>query len=307
MKPLGDPAPPGSVALANASPELSIIIPAYNEEKRLGPTLERIRTYLAARPFGLSQDDVEVIVVDDGSMDGTAQLVQHYQKRIRWLRLVSNGRNRGKGYSVRHGMRAARGRIALFTDADMSLPIEEAEKLLVALRAGNDIAIGSRAIHRSLMETHPPLMRKVAGAIFNALVRLLIGLPFRDTQCGLKAFVLLPCRTLFEHQRVERFGFDPEILFLADRKGLKMAEVPVRSSHDPATKVRVLHDGVSMFLDIVRIRWNWALNRYPRPEALPKITWADGLDRLKPVPAPAEPGHSNVANATDLAGDFCTK
>jgi len=265
MLSLGDPAP-SNMAMASPSPELSIIIPAYNEEKRLGPTLEHIRAYLATRPFGLEPHEIEVVVVDDGSVDGTAPVVQNYTDRFHSLRLVSNGINRGKGYSVRHGMHEARGRIALFADADMSLPIEEAEKLLSAIGEGNDIAIGSRAIQRSLMETHPPLTRRIAGAVFNFLVRLLIGLPFHDTQCGVKAFVLDRCWTIFDSQRVERFGFDPEILFLAQRQGLKTAEVAVRSSHDPASKVRVLRDGVTMFLDILRIRWNWTMGRYPQLE-----------------------------------------
>jgi len=267
------------VASASPSPELSIIIPAYNEEKRLGPTLERMRTYLAARPFGLGLGDIEVIVVDDGSSDRTAQVAQRHAKQIPSLRLVSNGTNRGKGYSIRHGMRKARGRIALFTDADLSLPIEEAEKLLAAIAAGSDMAIGSRAIDRSLMEAHPPLTRKIAGGVFNALVRLLIGLPFRDTQCGLKAFVRIRCRTIFEHQRVERFGFDPEILLLARRQGLKIAEVPVRSSHDPATKVRVMRDSLLMFWDLLCIRWNWALDRYPRLENSSKAVMRDPNSR----------------------------
>lgn len=250
--------------MTSPEPELSIIIPAYNEEKRLGPTLECIGTHFAEGPLGLGLDDIEVIVVDDGSVDGTAQVVQNYAKEIASLRLVSNGTNRGKGYSVRHGMQEARGRIALFMDADLSFSMEEAEKLLAAITAGNDVAIGSRSLDRSLMGTHPPRMRKIAGSVFNGLVRLFIGLPFRDTQCGLKAFARTRCQSVFEKQRIERFGFDPEILFLARQRGLMTAEVPVRCSHDPASKVRIVRDSVLMFWDLVHIRWNWALNRYSR-------------------------------------------
>jgi len=246
------------------SPKLSIIIPAFDEEKRLGRTLERIRTYFAACPQGLGLSDIEVIVVDDGSADSTARVVQNYAARIAGLRLVSNGTNRGKGYSVRHGMAEARGRIALFSDADLSSPIEESAKLLTAIEAGNDVAIGSRALDRSLIETHQARMREIAGMIFNVFVRLLTGLPFQDTQCGFKAFRRERCQVIFEQQRIERFGFDPEILFLAQRHGLKAVEIPVRWSHDPATKVHVLRDSVVMFGDLFYIRWNWILNRYPK-------------------------------------------
>jgi dolichyl-phosphate beta-glucosyltransferase len=263
-------------------PELSIVIPAYNEEKRIGGTLECIRRHFAVRPSGLGLNDIEVIVVDDGSVDGTAHVVQNFAREITSLRLVSNGINRGKGYSVRHGTHEARGRIALFMDADLSFSMQEVEKLLAAITAGNDVAIGSRGIDPSLIETHPPLMRKIAGIVFNKLVRLSIGLPFRDTQCGLKAFVRERCRTIFEQQRIERFGFDPEILFLARRQGLRTAEVPVRSSHDPASKVHILRDSVLMFWDLVYIRWNSALNRYPPHDTATK-SLTDGRNGVGPV------------------------
>jgi glycosyltransferase involved in cell wall biosynthesis len=181
-----------------------------------------------------------------------------------FVRLVSNGENRGKGYSVRHGMLAARGRLALFTDADLSSPIEEIEKLLAALAAGNDIAIGSRALDRSLISVHQSRHRELAGMVFNGFVRVITGLPFHDTQCGFKIFRREPSRIIFEQQRIERFGFDPEILFLAKRHGLRTAEVPVRWAHDAGTKVQVLRDSVMMFCDLLVIRWNWLLRRYPR-------------------------------------------
>jgi dolichyl-phosphate beta-glucosyltransferase len=246
-------------------PELSIIVPAYNEENRLPHGLEKIRNYFSTRPGGLGS--IEMLVVDDGSTDGTARIAQEWAERFPCVRLVSNGVNRGKGFSVRHGMLEARGRIALFTDTDLSSPIEESEKLFAAIAAGNDFAIGSRAIDRSLIGVRQARYRELAGIVFNGFVRLFTGLPFHDTQCGFKAFLREPSRIVFEQQRIEGFGFDPEILFIAKRRGLRGAEVPVRWAHDPATKVRVVRDSLRMFGDLIRIRWNSLLGRYPR-EAL---------------------------------------
>ncbi|HEV2617399.1 MAG TPA: dolichyl-phosphate beta-glucosyltransferase [Candidatus Acidoferrales bacterium] len=242
----------------NAHLGLSIIIPAYNEERRLPRTLERVRGYLRREKAA-----AEVIVVDDGSSDGTAELVERMRAEMPELRLVSNGQNRGKGYSVRHGMMEARGRVALFTDADLSAPIEEAGKLLEALETA-DVAIGSRAMDRSLIAVHQSRARELAGILFNWTVRLFTGLGFQDTQCGFKAFAMPETRVIFEQQRIEDFGFDPEILFLARRHGLRAVEVPVRWAHDAATKVHVMRDSARMFADLLRIRWNAATGRYPR-------------------------------------------
>jgi len=243
-------------------PELSIVIPAYNEERRLGRALAQIRDYFCSKPGKVSA--IEIIVVDDGSTDGTRLLAQQWAEQLPSLRVLSNRRNRGKGYSVRHGMLEARGRIALFTDVDLSAPIPESEKLLAAIGAGCDVAIGSRAIDRSLITEHQSRFREIAGIIFNRLVRLFTGLPFEDTQCGFKAFVRERCRIVFEQQRIERFGFDPEVLFLAQRQGLRTAEVPVRWANDPATKVHVVRDSVLMFGDLIYLRWNSLIGRYPR-------------------------------------------
>jgi glycosyltransferase involved in cell wall biosynthesis len=247
--------------MSQRPPKLSIIIPAYNEEKRLGRTLTRIREYFAGRPTG--PVEIELIVVDDGSTDGTLQVARDWAREMPSLRLVSNRVNHGKGYSVRRGILEARGCIALFTDADLSTPIEESEKLFAAIEAGNDVAVGSRAIDRSLIAVHQSWFREVAGMIFNGLVRLLTGLRFHDTQCGFKAFVRERCRIVFEQQRIEGFGFDPEILFLVRRHGLRTAEVPVRWAHDPGSKVHVLSDSLRMFADLLYIRWNWLLGSYP--------------------------------------------
>jgi glycosyltransferase involved in cell wall biosynthesis len=177
--------------------------------------------------------------------------------------VISNGVNRGKGYSVRHGMQEARGHIALFTDADLSAPIEEAGKLIDALDTC-DVAIGSRAMDRSLISVRESRFREFAGIIFNKIVRIILWLPFVDTQCGFKAFRRETCSILFEQQTIERFGFDPELLYLARHHRLRAVEIPVRWGHSPATKVSMLHDSIQMFTDVFAIRWNSLRGRYPR-------------------------------------------
>jgi dolichyl-phosphate beta-glucosyltransferase len=244
--------------MSSAAPDLSVIIPAYNEESRLPATLERIAAYLQD-----SGREAEVLVVDDGSKDGTAAVAEYFQIKIPSLRIVSNGVNRGKGFSVRHGMQEARGRIALFTDADLSAPIEEADKLIDALEKF-DVAIGSRAMDRSLISVHESPFREFAGIIFNKIVRIILWLPFVDTQCGFKAFRHEPCKIIFEQQRIERFGFDPELLYLARHHGLRAVEIPVRWGHSPATKVSMMRDSIHMFIDVFTVRWNSLAGRYPR-------------------------------------------
>ena len=240
---------------------LSIVIPAYNEERRLPPTLEKINAWIAQKGIV-----TEVLVVDDGSTDGTAQLVENYKSSFACIRLLSNGRNFGKGYSVRHGMREARGRIGLFTDADLSAPIEEADKLLAALDTA-DVAFGSRALDRRLISVHQSRLRELAGILFNKIVQLVLWIPFVDTQCGFKAFRMERARILFEQQRIERFGFDPELLYLARHHGLRAVEIPVRWAHHPETKVNVYLDSVRMLLELLAIRWNSLCGRYPRRKA----------------------------------------
>jgi dolichyl-phosphate beta-glucosyltransferase len=241
-----------------AAPDLSIIIPAYNEESRLPDTLAKIAAYTAASPR-----TVEILVVDDGSTDGTAAAVKKMAEHLA-LRVVSNGTNRGKGFSVRHGMLEARGRIALFTDADLSAPIDEADKLLAAVEGSYDVAIGSRAMNRSLISARQSRFREFAGIVFNTVVRLCLRLPFVDTQCGFKAFKREPCKIIFEQQRIERFGFDPELLYLARHHGLRSTEIPVRWAHSPGTKVSMFRDSLQMFADVFIIRWNALAGRYPR-------------------------------------------
>jgi glycosyltransferase involved in cell wall biosynthesis len=247
-----------STTMSPNEPELSIIIPSYNEESRLPATLKRLAVYLQT-----CGRKAEVLVVDDGSKDRTVQAAESFRAKIPTLRVVSNGVNRGKGFSVRHGMQEARGSIALFTDADLSTPIEEADKLIEALKSC-DVAIGSRAADRSLITVHESLFREFAGIIFNRIVRIILWLPFVDTQCGFKAFRRERCGIIFEQQTIERFGFDPELLYLARHHGLHAVEIPVRWGHSPATKVNMLRDSIQMFIDVFKIRGNALIGRYPR-------------------------------------------
>ncbi len=238
------------------TPELSIIIPSFNEEPRLPASLEKIAGYIRNK-----RPNTEVIVVDDGSTDRTAAVAESWRNRIPQLRVLSNGVNHGKGFSVRHGSLEAHGDIILFTDADLSSPIEEGEKLFAALQS-HDVAIGSRAVDRSLIEVHESPFREFAGIVFNKIVRLILRLPFVDTQCGFKAFRRERCRIIFEQQTIERFGFDPELLYLARHHGLSIKEVPVRWAHSPATKVNMMRDSVGMFVDVFVIRWKALRGRY---------------------------------------------
>ena len=238
-------------------PAYSIVIPAYNEGARLEATLEKVLAYVRAQGW-----DAEVIVVNDGSRDNTADIVKAFAANNPALRLVENPGNRGKGYSVRHGMLNARGRVVLFSDADLSSPIEEAPKLLQALEAGADIAIGSRWL-RSETQTHrQPLHRQLFGRIFNLIMRVILGLKFKDTQCGFKAFKQPAVQAIFPLQRIERWGFDPEILFLARKFKFKVQEVPVAWGHSGGTRINPLVDGSRMFMEMLRIRWYDMTGKY---------------------------------------------
>lgn len=225
---------------------LSIVVPAYNEESRIEATLRKIHAYADAQ-----QRRVEVIVVDDGSTDATVQVVAKFPE-VRILRLSAN---RGKGYAVRHGALNAVGEFVLFTDADLSAPIEDADTLFGALESvGADAAIGSRALRRELIGVRESILRDYSGRCYNLLVRLFTGLRIHDTQCGFKLFRASTTRRAFELQRVEGFGFDPELLFLIERLGGKIVEVPVHWNHDPATKVRFPRDPIRMFADLIMLR-----------------------------------------------------
>lgn len=199
----------------------------------------------------------EIVVVNDGSRDGTAAVAREFARSQPCVRLVENPGNRGKGYSVRHGMMQAEGEWILFTDSDLSAPIEELDKLMEAARKRRaQVAIGSRALNRKLIEVRQSWFRETAGRIFNLLMRSMTGLPFSDTQCGFKLFEHAAAREIFRRQQIERWGFDAEILFIARKLGYRMVEVPVRWSHSEGTKVSMFRDSVNMFADLFRIRRN---------------------------------------------------
>jgi glycosyltransferase involved in cell wall biosynthesis len=238
---------------------ISIVIPAYNEENRLPGTLDCVLAYLGNRTWSFT----EVIVVDDGSTDGTARVVEQYHRDHSMVRLLRNPGNCGKGYSVRHGMLEAGGDWILFSDADLSAPIDELDKLLAAADETKvAVVIGSRALDRSLIAVHQSFFRETAGRLFNLFVRVLTGLPLWDTQCGFKLFAGHAARQIFQRQRLERFGFDAEVLFIARRLGFRTVEIPVRWSHSEGTKVSMLQDSVNMFLDLARVRWHNLRGRY---------------------------------------------
>ena len=253
---------------------LSIIIPAYNEEKRIGPSLDKILDFLRSQSY-LS----EVIVVNDGSSDDTAHQVtarmDEYAESGHQLLLFTNMPNRGKGYSVRRGISHARGEIILFTDADLSSPITEAPKLITPIEEGRaDVAFGSRAVDRKLIGVRQPLMRDFGGRVFNFFMKAITGLKFRDTQCGFKAFRREAALPVFSLQSIERFGFDPEVLYIALKQGHSLLEVPVVWNHveggELQGKLNYFRDSIKMFSDLLLIRFNDMTGRYdnPSPETM---------------------------------------
>lgn len=238
-------------------PTYSIVLPAYNEGARLGPTLEKVLAYVHEQGW-----DAEVIVVNDGSRDNTAEIVRAFAAKDPALRLVENPGNRGKGYSVRNGVLSARGRVILFSDADLSSPIEEAQKLFKALEAGADIAIGSRWLRAETQTKRQPLHRQLFGRMFNLMLRIILGLQFKDTQCGFKAFKRAAAQAIFPLQKIDRWGLDPEILFLARKFGFKVQEVPVAWGDRGGTRFNPLADGSRTALEMLHIRWNDLTGKY---------------------------------------------
>lgn len=241
-------------------PKYSFVIPAYNEHARIPATMEAVVSCIRANGW-----DAEVIVVNDGSRDDTAQLVRDFAAHAPEVRLLENPGNRGKGYSVRNGILHALGDVVLFTDSDLSAPINEAERLFAAIAAGADIAIGSRWLESGRQTHRQPLYRQIFGRCFNAVTRLVMGLPFVDTQCGFKAFTRTAAQTVFRLQTIERWGFDPEILFIALKRGYAVKEVPVSWAHDERSRMSYLKDGMQMLKELATIRWNALTGRYSRP------------------------------------------
>jgi dolichyl-phosphate beta-glucosyltransferase len=237
---------------------LSIIVPAYGEQARLPATLGHIQSYLHRYRW----DFHEILVVDDGSKDHTAEVAEDVARTNPCVRVLRNPGNRGKGYSVRHGMLEARGEWRFFTDADLSSPIEELDKLWGAVeQQGVEIAIGSRAVDRSLIGIRQPCLRETAGKFFNVAMRVAVGLNISDTQCGFKLFRGDVAQELFSRQRLERFGFDVEVLFIAEERGYRIAEVPVRWDHADGSKVGVM-SGMRAFTELADIRINSIRGRY---------------------------------------------
>lgn len=240
--------------------EYSIVIPAFNEKARIEATLDEV-----IRCVEIHGWNAEVIVVDDGSADNTADIVQSISSQHPFVHLIANPRNRGKGFSVRNGMLHASGEIVLFTDADLSSPMEEADRLFTAIREGADVAIGSRWLASSRQTIRQPLYRRFFGRCFNFVTRMIMRLPFADTQCGFKAFTRRAAQTVFQLQRIERWGFDPEILFIALKRGFVVREVPVTWGHDERSRISYLKDGLQMLKELLFVRWNALTGVYGRP------------------------------------------
>jgi glycosyltransferase involved in cell wall biosynthesis len=241
-------------------PAYSIVIPAYNEGERITATLDKVLAWLRER--GTS---AEIVVVNDGSRDNTADIIRRYAASHPQVRLVENPGNRGKGFSVRNGMTQAQGDLLLFTDADLSSPITEAPKLFDALAAGADVAIGSRWLRSDMQTERQPVYRQLFGRIFNLFLRIVLGIQFKDTQCGFKAFRRSAADAIFPRQRIERWGFDAEILFLARRFGFKSVEIGVVWGHDERTKISYFRDGMKMVWEVLLVRWYAITGKYDRP------------------------------------------
>jgi len=245
-------------------PSVSIVIPAYNESERLaGPLRELIE-------FARSKGDVEIVVVDDGSSDGTRQMAATILGEAPDVASKSVGydQNRGKGYAVRTGLKAATADIALFSDADLSTPLTEVAKLVDPIKTGeSDVTFGSRALDRTLIGTHQPWRREQGGRLINLLIRTLSGLNFSDTQCGFKAFRMDKFRPLIDVMTVDRFGFDVEFLFVAQHHGLRLAEIPVRWNDVAGSKVSPIRDTRRMVTELLEIRRNARTGVYALPAA----------------------------------------
>ncbi len=229
--------------------ELSIVVPAYNEATRIGATLARIVDW--ARD---AKRSIEVLVVDDGSSDETCRVVDDFARGEPSVRLLRQPRNKGKGASVKRGMLEAKGAYVLFSDADLSSPIEEVDRLMGYIEQGADVVIGSRSLPDSDIRTRQPRFRETMGRTFNRIVRIATGLPFHDTQCGFKLFTHKAAQSVFRELTVERFAFDVEMLLIAQDQHLRVREVPVVWAHAENSRVSPITDSARMFRDVLRVR-----------------------------------------------------
>ena len=240
-------------------PELSVVIPVYNEEKRLGKTLRESLDYLKK-----SKIPFEIVIVDDGSTDSTLKVVEKFGRKAgkKTLRVLKQGTNRGKGAAVRRGAMEAQGDIVLYMDADNATTLSQYERFRPLLAKGFDVVVGSRAVDRSMVKVRQPLYREAMGRIFNLMVQLAATPGLWDTQCGFKAFRRKAAQAVFPLQTIERFGFDVEILFIARKQGWSMVEAPVEWFDAPGSKVHAVRDSLTMFLDLFLIRFNELSSRY---------------------------------------------
>jgi dolichyl-phosphate beta-glucosyltransferase len=246
-------------------PTYSILIPAYNEAKRIPATLKQILLFISAKSW-----NAEIIVVNDGSTDDTAAVVRRMAAKHPSIVLVDNLVNSGKGHSIRDGVRHAKGDIILFTDADNSTPIEDAEKLVQAIQEGADIAIGSRWVDRKLQVLPQPLHRRLNGRLYNLLLRSILGLDYKDTQNGFKAFTRTAAKSIFMQQRITGWGFDAETLYLARNYRFTVREVPVEYTYcAEGSKIRPYRDGARMFAELLTVKWNGLSGAYKPSQSAP--------------------------------------
>lgn len=259
-------------------PLISIVIPAYNEESHIAATLQHIDEYLVLRPW-----PAEILVVDDGSSDATVTEVERAAAKIAApIQVLENQVNRGKGYSVRRGMLASSGDFVLFSDADLSTPIYELDRLLRRIQRGYDVVIGSRALRNSQIEVHQPLHRELMGKAFNLILRSLGLSHFHDTQCGFKLFSRRAVNQIFPLAKINRFAFDVEILLIAQRLGLRIRELPVHWHDSLPSKVSLVRDSFRMFYDVLKLRFRCFKN--------PRREWPFRVSHQSP--APEDPGTS---------------